>query len=69
MSQPKLSREDFDVLVKLSGLPLDESTMEELYVAYGYVEQMKARVRAGVASPRELEPAHLFRPLDRSRDR
>ena len=69
MSPTRLSREAFDVLVAQSGLPLDEAKREELYAAYGHLEQMKSRVRARVAGARESEPAHVFRPLDQDPER
>lgn len=62
MPEPKLSREAFDILVTRAGLPLDEAKKAELYTAYGYLEEMKARVRVGGERPRESEPAHVFRP-------
>ncbi len=65
MTDRGLSREAFDTLVELSGLPLDEDKRAELYEACGHLERMKARVREGAADPRELEPAHVFAPLGR----
>jgi hypothetical protein len=65
--QSKLSREEFDVLVKQSELPFDEATKAELYSAYGLLEQMKTRVRARAASPRTSEPAHRFEARAKSR--
>ena len=54
---PKISRDDFEALVRRSGLPLSES-----YGAYGYVEAIAERVRAGGMRPREVEPAVIFKP-------
>ena len=59
---PKISRDDFEALVRRSGLPLSESQKSELYGAYGYVEAIAERVRAGGMRPREVEPAVIFKP-------
>ena len=62
---PSISRNEFDVLVKRSVLPLREQQRNEFYVVYGYVEQIAERVRAGGNRPRELEPALVFKPTVR----
>ena len=59
--KPSITRAEFDVLAARTGLPLDEAQKSELYAAYGYVEAMAARVRAGGnrrarPSPRSLRP-------------
>ena len=57
-----LSRDDFEALVRTSGLPLSEAQKSGLFEAYGYVEAMAQRVRAGGKRPREAEPAVIFKP-------
>ena len=59
---PKTSRDDFEALVRRSGLPLSESQKSELHEAYGYVEAIAERVRAGGMRPREVEPSVMFKP-------
>ena len=60
--RPSISREDFDALVRASGLMLSEEQKSELHAAYGYIEAMCARVRAGGERPRSAEPAIIFNP-------
>lgn len=60
--RPSISRDDFEALVRTSGLPLSEAQKSELFEAYGYVEAMAERVRAGGKRPREAEPAVIFKP-------
>ena len=64
MPAPKAEnlRDDFDALVRASGLMLSEDQKSELYAAYGYVEAMAERVRAGGKRPRSAEPAIIFNP-------
>lgn len=64
MPAPKvrITREEFDALVRASGLTLSEEQKSELYAAYGYIEAMAARVRAGGERPRSAEPAIIFNP-------
>jgi len=62
MPKPRITREDFDALVRASGLTLSEEQKRELHAAYGYVEVMSARVRAGGERPRSAEPAIIFNP-------
>jgi len=60
--KPTISRSEFDALVRKSGLPLSEAQKIEYYAAYGYVEAMAERIRAGGNRPREAEPAVVFKP-------
>jgi len=62
MPKPRITREDFDALVRASGLTLSEEQKSELHAAYGYVEAMSARVRAGGERSRSAEPAIIFNP-------
>ena len=62
MPKPRITREDFDALVRASGLTLSEEQKRELHAAYGYIEAMSARVRAGGERPRSAEPAIIFNP-------
>ena len=64
--KPSISRDDFEVLVRTSGLPLSEAQKSELFGAYGYIESMAERVRAGGTRPREAEPALIFQPEARA---
>ena len=50
--KPRITREDFDALVRASGLTLSEEQKSELHAVYGYIEAMSARVRAGGERPR-----------------
>ena len=61
--KPSIGREDFEAHVRRSGLPLSEAQKSELFEAYGYVEIMAARVRAGGNRRREAEPAVIFKPI------
>ena len=67
MPAPKaiITRNEFDALIRRSGLSVTEEQMSELYAAYGYVEAMAERVRAGGHRPREAEPALVFNPAKR----
>ena len=60
--EPSLDRNAFEALVTKSGLTLTEAQKSELYAAYGYVEAMAQRVRAGGNRRREAEPALTFEP-------
>ena len=60
--KPRITREDFDVLVRASGLTLSEEQKNELHAAYGYMEAMSARVRAAGDRSRSAEPAIIFNP-------
>ena len=62
--KPKTSREDFAALVRRAGLPLTSAQEREIYGAYGYIEDMIARVRGPGSRPREAEPAVIFRAGD-----
>ena len=60
--KPRIAREDFDALVRASGLTLSEEQKNELHAAYAYIEVMSARVRAGGDRSRSAEPAIIFNP-------
>lgn len=65
MPAPKatITRAEFEVLVGQTGLPLSEAQKDEFFEAYGYLEAMAARVRAGGNRRREVEPAIVFKPI------
>jgi hypothetical protein len=52
--KPRITREDFDALVRASGLTLSEEQKSELHAAYGYIEAMSALVRTGGGSAHEV---------------
>ena len=60
--KPRITREDFDALVRASGLTLNEEQKNELHAAYGYIEAMCERVRAGGDRSWSTEPASIFDP-------
>ena len=60
MSLAPATREEIAVLARRAGLKLTEEHFEELVEAYGYVEQMLARLRR--ARSYADEPAHVFVP-------
>jgi hypothetical protein len=60
MSLAPATREEIAVLARRAGLKLTEDHFEELVEAYGYVEQMLARLRR--ARSYADEPAHVFVP-------
>ena len=62
---PKISRQDFEVLLDRTGLPLSAGQRAALHAPYAYIEAMVARVHA--PRPREAEPAVLFRVEDAAR--
>ena len=58
---PNTSRDDFDALMRRAGLHLPADEVSEIYVGWGYLEPMLARLRTP-GRGREAEPAHIFRP-------
>lgn len=58
---PSVSEEEFAVLVRRSGLPLDEAQRRVLHEVYGQFEAMLERNRAA-GRTRGAEPAHVFVP-------
>ncbi len=60
MTETPLSREEIVVLAKRAGLDLAPPYLDELAEAYGYVQQMVARLPR--SRPRSDEPAHVFAP-------
>ena len=65
MPAPKvtLTRAEFEVLVRQTGLALNEAQKSEFFEVYGYIEAMAARVRADGNRRREAEPAIVFKPI------
>ncbi len=59
--RPRISRTDFDALVRVARLTLTEAQAAELHQAYRYVEAMAETVRT--PRGREAEPAHVFNPV------
>jgi hypothetical protein len=55
---PKLSRAEFDVLVRRAGLSLSEAQKDELYGPYGTLELLIERLHAPL--PFAAEPAVIF---------
>ncbi len=60
---PRISRTDFDALVRGAGLTLTEAQTVELHQAYRYVEAMAEVVRT--PRGRDAEAAHVFNPVVR----
>ncbi len=58
--QTRISRADFEALVRRAGLPLSAAECAELHGAYGHIEAMLERLRTP-ALPRAVEPATMFR--------
>jgi hypothetical protein len=56
--KPNVSDEEFDVIVKQTGLPLSAKQKTEIYDNYWMLEAMIAKVTTPM--PREIEPAHVF---------
>ncbi len=60
---PRISRPDFDALVRVARLSLTDAQTAELHQAYRYVEAMAETVRT--PRDRAAEPAHVFDPARR----
>lgn len=60
VSKPSISKAEFAVLVKQTGLVLTKAQRATLYEGFAYVEYMVARVHTPL--PREAESALIFRP-------
>ncbi|HUB96147.1 MAG TPA: hypothetical protein VL993_09530 [Stellaceae bacterium] len=59
MAEPsRLSRADFDALVRRAGLTFDDTKADELYRAYASLETLLARINEPL--PLEAEPAVIF---------
>jgi hypothetical protein len=58
---PKTTLEDFTALIRRAGLELTPAKITELYGAWGYVEDMLARIRTP-ALESDAEPATIFKP-------
>jgi uncharacterized protein YbjT (DUF2867 family) len=57
-------KEAFEAQLRRSGLHLDEGQRSELFVGYGHIVRMAARVRGDGVRPREAEPASIFKAAD-----
>lgn len=60
-----LTLEEFAVLVRRAGLPLDAAQTAALHDVHGHLEAMTARNRTtldGKVRDRPAEPAHVFVP-------
>lgn len=63
--ESSMTAEEFAVLVRHAGLPLDAAQRAVLHGVHGRLEAMMQRVRApfpGTARDRAAEPAHIFVP-------
>lgn len=58
---PSVSEDEFAVLVRRAGLPLDATQRQALYEVFGHFEAMLERNR-GAMRARGAEPAHVFVP-------
>lgn len=52
---------DFEALIRRAGLAITPAQVAELYIGWGHVEPMLARIRTPLRG-REAEPALIFRP-------
>lgn len=59
---PSVTKEEFALLVRHAGLPLDPPQQAVLYAIYGNFEAMLNRVRSPADRARGAEPAHVFMP-------
>jgi hypothetical protein len=57
----KTSLQDFEALVRRTGMTLTPAQIQDLYGTWPLVERMLDRLR-NPARGREAEPAHIFRP-------
>jgi hypothetical protein len=60
MPEDHMTRDDILVLAKQAGLDLPEAYQDELVAAYGYMQQMAARLTG--SRDYSAEPAHIFDP-------
>lgn len=56
-----VSEDEFALLVRRAGLPLDATQRRALHEVYGHFEQMLERNRTATRT-RGAEPAHIFVP-------
>ena len=61
MTKPRISKETFLGLAERAGLRLTAQQQKELHEAYGHVEAMAERLRAGGKRSPEAEPAVIFK--------
>lgn len=54
-------KEAFEALLRRSGLSVTEQQKIDLFVGYGYIVRMAARVRGDGKRGREAEPASIFK--------
>ena len=57
----KIMREDFEALVRRTGVVLSSDQIAEIYEGWGHIEPMLERIRAPGRDP-SVEPSHIFRP-------
>ena len=57
----RTTREDFEALVRRTGVTLTPAQTETIYEGWGFVEPMLERIRTH-GRDRAAEPAHVFRP-------
>ena len=62
MPKTIMSKATFEALAVHAGLTLTAQQKRELHEAYGYVEELAARARAGDERPVEAELAVIFKP-------
>lgn len=62
MSTPT-SKTDFEALVRRADLDLSPEVIADLYSAWPHYARMLERLR-NPARGREVEPAHIFRPVN-----
>ncbi len=58
---PKTSLQDFEAMVRRTGVILTTAQTEHIYEGWGYIEPMLERIRAH-GRDRAAEPAHIFLP-------
>lgn len=56
------SRSDFEALIRKAGMDLSPEVVTDLHGAWPHYERMLERLR-NPARGREVEPAHIFRPV------
>lgn len=54
-------RDAFEALLRRSGMSITEAQKADLFVGYGHIVRMAARVRGDGQRPREAEPANMFK--------
>ena len=54
-------KDAFEAQLRRSGLSVTEEQKRDLFVGYGHIVRMAARVRGTQRRPREAEPASIFK--------